>query len=81
MSDAGIVHHLMPTQTGLNGVAAGGILSTDVTGGLPAGSYRMSSINAAANHQPVLGAVAQHGTFDDWVYVSHYFPLVRGSFY
>lgn len=53
---------------GLNGVAQGGILSTDVTGGLPAGSYRMASINAAANHQPVLGAVAQHGTFDDWVY-------------
>ncbi|OSX56712.1 hypothetical protein POSPLADRAFT_1175105 [Postia placenta MAD-698-R-SB12] len=53
---------------GLNDVAVNGILSTTVAGGLPAGTYRMASINAAANHQPVLVAVAQHGTLDDMVY-------------
>jgi len=53
---------------GLNDVAANGTLSAEVTGGLPAGVYRLASINAAANHQPVLVAVAQHGTLDDMVY-------------
>ena len=28
----------------------------------------MSSINSAANHQPVLLGVAQHGSLDDAVY-------------
>jgi len=55
---------------GLNGAAAGGILSAPVDKGLPAGSYRMCSINAAANHQPILVAVAQHGSIDDCVYFS-----------
>ncbi|CCM00977.1 uncharacterized protein FIBRA_03025 [Fibroporia radiculosa] len=53
---------------GLNDVAVNGILSTTVDGGLPAGVYRMASINAAANHQPALVAVAQHGSLDDMVY-------------
>jgi len=53
---------------GLNDKAAGGILSADVDKGLPAGIYKLSSINTAANHQPVLGPVAQHGSFDDAVY-------------
>ncbi|KAG9008375.1 hypothetical protein FRB90_008932 [Tulasnella sp. 427] len=53
---------------GLNGVAQDGILTADVTGGLPAGKYRIGSINAAANHQPALAAVAQHGTLDAWAY-------------
>jgi hypothetical protein len=53
---------------GLNVAAAGGILSAKVDKGLPAGSYRMCSINAAANHQPILVAVAQHGNIDDCVY-------------
>ena len=58
---------------GLNDAAQGGVLTADVTGGLPAGSYRLASINTAANHQPVLVAVAQHGAMDDMVYVS---PLI-----
>ena len=29
---------------------------------------QMSSINAAANHQPVLIGVAQHGSLDDAIY-------------
>ncbi|THH03337.1 hypothetical protein EW145_g6334, partial [Phellinidium pouzarii] len=48
---------------GINGAAVNGVLSVDVgSPGLPAGSYRMASINSAANHQPVLVAVAQHGS-------------------
>ncbi|KAI0769340.1 hypothetical protein BD413DRAFT_628239 [Trametes elegans] len=51
---------------GLNDVAQAGVLSTEVAG-LPAGFYRMASINSAANHQPVLVAVAQHGALDDMI--------------
>ncbi|PIL30749.1 hypothetical protein GSI_06917 [Ganoderma sinense ZZ0214-1] len=53
---------------GLNSAAQNGILTADVAGGLPAGVYRLASINSAANHQPVLVAVAQHGSLDDMVY-------------
>lgn len=53
---------------GLNNPAQNGVLTADVTGGLPAGTYRLASINTAANHQPVLVAVAQHGALDDMVY-------------
>jgi hypothetical protein len=56
---------------GLNAPADGnGILTASVDGGLPAGTYKLSSINTAANHQPALVAVAQHGSLDDAVYVS-----------
>jgi hypothetical protein len=54
---------------GLNDAAVKGILTADVTNGLPAGTYKISTINSAANHQPVLGPIAQHGSFDDAVYV------------
>ena len=50
---------------GLNAAAQNGILTADVPGGLPAGAYRIASINSAANHQPALVAVAQHGALDD----------------
>ncbi|PIL34550.1 hypothetical protein GSI_03328 [Ganoderma sinense ZZ0214-1] len=54
---------------GLNAPAnAAGILTADVPNGLPAGSYRIASINTAANHQPALVAVAQHGALDDMAY-------------
>lgn len=53
---------------GLNTPAKGGILTADVTSGLPAGAYRLCSINAAANHQPAIAPVAQHGSLDDCVY-------------
>ncbi|KAI0656767.1 hypothetical protein C8Q70DRAFT_921013 [Cubamyces menziesii] len=59
---------------GLNDVAQNGVLSAVVAGGLPAGAYRLASINTAANHQPALVAVAQHGSLDDIVYVSN--PLL-----
>ena len=52
---------------GLNDKAKGGVLSVDVPGGLPKGVYRIASINSAANHQPVLVAVAQHGPLNDMV--------------
>ena len=55
---------------GINTAADGqGNLSVNVTGGLPAGIYKLSSINSSANHAPVLVAVAQHGSLDDQVYV------------
>jgi len=53
---------------GLNAAAANGVLTAEVTGGLPAGAYRLSSITTAANHQPVLVPVAQHGALDDTIY-------------
>ncbi|KAI0063219.1 hypothetical protein BV25DRAFT_1837928 [Artomyces pyxidatus] len=53
---------------GVNGKAVNGVVTADVTAGLPEGTYRLASINAAANHQPVLVAVAQHGSLDDMVY-------------
>jgi hypothetical protein len=53
---------------GLNAAAAGGKLTADVTKGLPVGTYRMSSITAASNHQAVLMPVAQRGSVDDSVY-------------
>jgi hypothetical protein len=45
-----------------------GILTAKVEKGLPAGTYRLASIIAAANHQPVIVPVAQRGTLDDAVY-------------
>lgn len=51
---------------GLNEPAVNGVLSVTVAG-LPAGAYRLASINTAANHQPALVAVAQHGSLDDMI--------------
>jgi len=53
---------------GLNDPAQGGTLSADVPTGLPAGAYRMCSINSSTNHQPVLVNIAQHGSLDDCSY-------------
>ncbi|EKM60440.1 uncharacterized protein PHACADRAFT_246383 [Phanerochaete carnosa HHB-10118-sp] len=53
---------------GLNDPAANGQLTADVTSGLDAGTYRIASINTAANHQPALVSIAQHGALDDMVY-------------
>ena len=54
------------------------MLSTTVTNGLPAGAYRMCSINTASNHQPCLVAIAQHGGLDDCSYVSLFSLKFRG---
>ena len=63
-----------PTQfaffKGLNAPAANGVLTVAVPTGLPAGAYKVSTINTAANHQPILVPIAQHGSLDDAVYVS-----------
>jgi len=53
---------------GIDPPANNGISSVVVTNGLEAGSYRLCSINTAANHQPVLMPVAQHNSNDDCVY-------------
>jgi hypothetical protein len=55
---------------GLNAAANNGILTADLPKGLPAGVYRISSINSAGNHQEVLGPVAQRGSFNDAVYIT-----------
>ena len=53
---------------GINTAAVNGVLSADIRNGLPAGVYRMASFNSAANQQPVLVAVDQHGALDDMIY-------------
>lgn len=53
---------------GLNAAATNGVLTAVVANGLPAGTYRLASINTAANHQPCLVPIAQHGFLDDAVY-------------
>lgn len=53
---------------GLNDKASDGVLTASVDKGLPAGTYKLSSINTAANHQPCLVPIAQHGSLDDAVY-------------
>ena len=42
-----------------------GGLTADVTGGLPAGNYRVCTMSASATHQPVTMPVAQRGAQDD----------------
>ncbi|KAJ7098287.1 hypothetical protein C8R44DRAFT_888915 [Mycena epipterygia] len=53
---------------GIDAPAVNGIVTVTLTKGLPAGFYRLCSINTAANHQPVIVPVAQHGSLDDCVY-------------
>lgn len=53
---------------GLNAAAKGGVLTADVTNGLPPAAYRLCSINTSANHQPAIVPVAQHGSLDDCIY-------------
>jgi len=55
---------------GLNEPANNNVLTTTVTNGLPPGVYRISSVNAAANHQEVVGPIAQRGSFNDAVYIT-----------
>ena len=51
---------------GINDAGNGqGLLTATVTGGLPAGHYRVCTMASASNHQPVLMPVAQRGTPDD----------------
>jgi len=42
-----------------------GLLQATVTGGLPAGNYRVCTMVASTNHQPALMPVAQRGAQDD----------------
>jgi len=59
-----------PTQfaffKGINDAGNGqGLLSAEVTGGLPAGNFRLCTLTGASNHQPVIMPVAQRGSQDD----------------
>ncbi|KAM3075279.1 hypothetical protein ACMFMG_007278 [Clarireedia jacksonii] len=61
---------LDPTQfaffKGINDAGNGqGLLTATVTGGLPAGNYRVCTMASASNHQPAIMPVAQRGTADD----------------
>ncbi|KAI9641896.1 hypothetical protein NHQ30_009763 [Ciborinia camelliae] len=61
---------LDPTQfaffKGINDAGNGqGLLSATVSGGLPAGNYRVCTLASSTNHQPVIMPVAQRGTADD----------------
>lgn len=61
---------LDPTQfaffKGINDAGNGqGLLQAEVTGGLPAGNYRLCTLTSASNHQPVIMPVAQRGSQDD----------------
>ncbi|KAJ3879336.1 hypothetical protein F5051DRAFT_403168 [Lentinula edodes] len=53
---------------GVNTAAVNGAVTADVTSGVPAGAYRLCSINSSSNHQPVIVPIAQHGSLDDCVY-------------
>jgi hypothetical protein len=53
---------------GLNDVAVNNQLTANVTNGLPAGVYRISTITTSSNHQGVIVPVAQRGTVDDAIY-------------
>ncbi|PPQ64481.1 hypothetical protein CVT26_002020 [Gymnopilus dilepis] len=53
---------------GLNAAAVNGQLTASVDNGLAPGVYRLASINTAANHQPAIVPVAQHGSLDDAIY-------------
>jgi hypothetical protein len=44
-------------------------LNVNVTDGLPAGVYKLSSVMGSANHTPVIVPVDQHGAMDDEVHV------------
>jgi hypothetical protein len=51
---------------GINDAGNGqGLLTAVVTGGLPAGNYRVCTMVSSSNHQPVLLPVAQRGSPDD----------------
>ncbi|KAF9650676.1 hypothetical protein BDM02DRAFT_3185166 [Thelephora ganbajun] len=54
----------------LNDPAVKGVLSTVISGGLPAGYYRIAVFHTGANHQPIAVPVAQRGALDDIVYFS-----------
>jgi len=53
---------------GVDAPAQNGIAAALVTSGVPAGSYRICSINSSSNHQPVIVPIAQHGSLDDCSY-------------
>jgi len=44
-----------------------GQLQAVVSNGLPAGFYRVCTMNSASNHQPVIMPVAQRGAQDDCI--------------
>ncbi|KAG8899515.1 hypothetical protein FRB99_006684 [Tulasnella sp. 403] len=62
-------------QQVLNKKAIDGVLSADVPGGVPAGTYRLCTQLTAANHQPFAVSVNEHGSLD----VCTYFTTTDGG--
>lgn len=50
---------------GINDIGDKGLLRAQVTAGLPSGFYRVCTMLAARNHQPVVMPLAQRGAQDD----------------
>ncbi|KAJ7652911.1 hypothetical protein B0H17DRAFT_1172177 [Mycena rosella] len=63
---------------GIDAPAANGVMTVNVAKGVPAGAYRMCTINSSSNHQPVIVPVAQHGSLDDCVYVRPSHSVLSG---
>jgi hypothetical protein len=56
---------------GLNDPAVNGVLSVEVTNGLPQkGQYRICTMNSSNSHQPVVMPVAQRGAQDDCIRIN-----------
>ncbi|EGG05646.1 uncharacterized protein MELLADRAFT_124060 [Melampsora larici-populina 98AG31] len=56
---------------GVDGAAdKDGKVSLEVKDGLPAGIYRITSLNSASNHQPIAAPLAQRGSYDDAIYIT-----------
>jgi len=51
------------------------VSTTPITLGLPPGFYRITATAHAANHQPVIVPVVQHGLLNDVVYVRPVTPV------
>ncbi|KAJ7270185.1 hypothetical protein C8J57DRAFT_305191 [Mycena rebaudengoi] len=51
-----------------------GSIKTSISDGLPEGFYRMTATIHAANYQPIVGPVSQHGSFND----ASYFTVIKG---
>lgn len=64
---------------GINAAAVNGVMTVDVTDGLPPGVYRFCTMNTTANHTPVMVAIAQHGSLDDCIYATSSVGAANGS--
>lgn len=55
---------------GIDEAAENGKVSVVIDKGLPKGFWRLSTINTAANHQPISSPIAQRSIYDDIIYIT-----------